>query len=232
MKALVLAAGRGIRMGALTQDKPKVLIEVAGKPFLYYVLKNLEKAGVNEIGVVVGYKKEKVVEFAEKFGFKLKFIEQKELLGTGDAVMRGKEWVNGENFIVVMGDNLYSPEDIRHLAEINDNFCRVAAFKSDHPQDYGVLEVDGTSLIKIEEKPAHPKTNLVNTGLYRFTPEIFEHLVDLKKSMRGEIELTDAINHLALLGKVKIYELKDYWIDMSIKEDLPKVEEKIRELGL
>jgi len=101
MKALILAAGKGVRMGQLTQDKPKVLIEIAGKPFLYYVLKNLEAAGINEIGVVVGYKKEKIFEFAKEFGFNLKFIEQEKLLGTGDAVMRAKEWINNDSFIVI-----------------------------------------------------------------------------------------------------------------------------------
>jgi dTDP-glucose pyrophosphorylase len=232
MKAVVLAAGRGVRMGQLTQDKPKVLIEINGKPFLYYVLKNLQKAGVNEIGIVVGYKKEKVFAFADKYGFDDIFIEQPSLLGTGDAVMRVKEWVGNEDFILTMGDNLYSSRDINHLASINDDFLRVAAFRSEHPERYGVLEVDGNTLVRIEEKPAHPKSSLVNTGLYKLTPEIFEHLVDLKKSPRGEIELTDAITHLAALGRVKIYELMDYWIDMSIKEDLPRVEEKIKELGL
>ena len=232
MKVLVLAAGRGVRMGQLTQDKPKVLIEVNGNPFLYYVLKNLQAVGIDEIGVVVGYKKEKVFNFVDKYGFNVKFIEQPNLLGTGDAVMRAKEWIGKENFIVIMGDNLYSAEDIKNLVGMNDNFLRVAAFRSEHPERYGVLEVDGNALLKIEEKPAQPKSDLVNTGLYKLTPEIFEHLVDLKKSPRGEIELTDAINHLAALGKVKIYELKDYWIDMSVKEDLPKVEDRIKKMGL
>ncbi len=232
MKALVLAAGRGIRMGSLTIDKPKVLIEIAGKPFLYYVLKNLQKASIEKIGIVVGYKKEKVYDFIEKYGFNVKVIEQEEQQGTGHAVLISKEWIDDEDFIVVMGDNLYSENDIKHLAELRDEFSYVAAFKSEHPQDYGVLETEKHTLIRIEEKPPHPKSNLVNTGLYKFTKEIFGHLVDLKKSPRGEIELTEAINHLAGLGKVRIYELKDYWIDMSVKENLPRVEEDIKKLGL
>jgi len=215
-----------------TNDKPKVLVKVAGKPFLYYVLKNLEKAGIKKIGIVVGYKKEKIYDFIDKYGFKVDFIEQEEQLGTGHAVLVSKQWVDDDQFLVVMGDNLYSENDIETISRRIDKFCYVAAYKSEHPERYGVLEVLDGMLKKIEEKPAHPKSNLVNTGLYKLTPEIFTHLIDLKKSPRGEFELTDAITHLAGLGRVKIYELKDYWLDMSTKEDLPKIEEKIKQLGL
>ena len=232
MKALILAAGKGIRMGALTQNKPKVLVEVAGRPFLYYTIKNLQKAGISNIGIVVEYKKEKVFDFAKKFGFNLSFIEQPILLGTGDAVIKAKDWIGKDNFIVVMGDNLYSENDLKDMSNFNNEFAYVAAFKSSHPQDYGVLEVDGKDLLRIEEKPQHPKSDLVNTGLYKLTSEIFPQLMNLEKSPRGEIELTDALTRLASLKKVKVYPLKDYWIDMSVKEDLPEIEKKIKELGL
>ncbi len=232
MKALILAAGRGVRMGQLTQDTPKVLVGVAGKPFLYYLLRNLQKAGFIEIGVVVGYKKEKIFEFANRFGFNLHFIEQPELLGTGDAILKSKGWIGNEDFVVVMGDNLYSEDDLKNISNLKNKFNYVAAFKSTHPQDYGVLETAGRNLLKIDEKPSNPKSDLINTGLYKFTPQIFEELLKIGKSPRGELELTDAITNLASLGKVKIYELKDYWIDMSVKDDLPKVEDRIKKLGL
>lgn len=230
MKAVILAAGKGVRMAPLTEDKPKVLIEVAGKPFLWYVLKNFEKAGIKDIALVVGYKKEKVIEFAKQNGFDLKFIEQEKQLGTGHAVLLAKEWVGDSQFILAMGDNLCSAEDIKHLSKISDDFAYVGAFKSTHPQDYGVLETHKTALVKIHEKPSHPKSNLINTGLYKFTPEIFEKLINLKFSPRGELELTDAITNIATIGKARVYELKNYWIDMSVKEDLPAVEKKIKTL--
>lgn len=228
----MLAAGKGIRMLPYTNERPKVLIEIAGKPFLHYVLKNLEKAGINNIGIVVGYKKEKIYDFVREYGFNVSFIEQKQQLGTGHAVLCAKNWVGDENFIVLMGDNLYSENDILTLSKLEDNYIYVSAFRSDHPEDYGVIEMKDHSLIKIQEKPSHPKSNLVNVGLYKLTSKIFNTLVRIKKSPRGELELTDAINDLASYGEVKVYELKNYWLDMSVKEDLLKVEEKIKELGL
>ncbi len=232
MKALVLAAGKGIRMRPYTNDKPKVLIKVNGKPFLYYLLKNLQKAGISEIGLVVGYKKDKIRDFIEKENLDVTLIEQKKLFGTGKAVLEAKNWIGDEDFIVLMGDNLYSDGDIRKISKLDENFTYVGAYKSSHPEDYGVLETDGKSLIKIQEKPKNPKSNLINSGIYKFTPEIFDYLVKLQKSPRGEYELTDAISHIAQLGKVKIYKLEEYWIDMSIKKDVSKMNERIKELEL
>ena len=228
MKAVVLAAGKGVRMLPLTEDQPKVLIEVAGKPFLYHVLESIRKAGLKEAGIVVNYKKEKIASFIKNYKeLKLTIIEQKEVCGTGSAVLSAKEYVGKEEFIVVMGDNLCSEEDIRTLSGKKDSFSYVAPYVSGHPQDYGVLTIDKDRLLKIDEKPKNPKSNLVNTGLYKFAYEIFEVLEKLEKSPRGEFELTDALNILAEKGKVKVYVLKEYWIDMSSIENLPQVEEDV-----
>lgn len=228
MKAVVLAAGKGVRMLPLTEDRPKVLIEIGGKPFLYYVLEGLKKAGLTEIGIIVSYKKEKIAEFVKTIkGMKITLIEQKEISGTGNAVLCSKEFVGNDNFVLVMGDNLYSAEDIRALANKKDNFCYIASYKSEHPKDYGVLKIKGDVMIRVDEKPEKPASNLVNTGVYKFTPEIFAELAKLKKSPRGEYELTDAMNELAKKGKMKVYVLNDYWIDMSTKEKLPIVEKEV-----
>ncbi|MDD5182002.1 MAG: sugar phosphate nucleotidyltransferase [Candidatus Nanoarchaeia archaeon] len=228
MKVVVLAAGKGVRMLPLTADKPKVLIEVAGKPFLYYVLENVRKAGLKDVGIVVNYKKEKVAEFAKHYkGLNLTLIEQKDLGGTACAVLAAKEFAGKDDFIVVMGDNLYSEDDIKALASKKDKFCYIAPYVSGHPQDYGVLALNGDKLLKIDEKPKKPASNFVNTGLYKFTPEIFDSIGKIKISTRGEYELTDAMNLLAKDGKMKVYVLKEYWIDMSSKEALAQVEEDV-----
>ncbi len=122
MKALVLAAGKGIRMLPHTNDKPKVLIEIDGKPFLYYILKNLENAGLKNIGIVVGYKKEKIKDFVKKYNFNVSLIEQKKLFGTGKAVLDAKQWIGEDDFIVLMGDNLYSVEDIKKMSVLDQDF--------------------------------------------------------------------------------------------------------------
>ena len=227
MKAVIMAAGKGTRMLPLTEEIPKVLVEVNRKPFLYYVLKNLEKAGYDDIGIVVGYKKEQFPEFLEKYGFKAALIEQTEQKGTGHAVMQAKDFTKDEDFIVLGGDNLWSPGDLEAMLK-QDSFCYVAGIKVDDPQKYGVLMAKNSGLVRIVEKPAKFVGNLVNTGLYKFTPEIYQALEKIKESERGELELTDAISLLAKQGKVKVIKVKDYWIDLGSKEDIPKVSEALK----
>ena len=230
MKALVLAAGKGVRMMPLTIDKPKVLIQISGKPFLSYVLENLKKAGFSEsdIFIVVSHHKEQVIKWLDENGISANIIDQGKPQGTGHAVLQAERWIK-ENFVVAMGDNLYSAADMEHMA-VEDELFYVGAFESTHPRDYGVIETKAGKLVKIEEKPANPKSSLVNTGLYKFTPEIFSVLKKLQKSPRGEYELTDAINILAAEGKVRAVKLHDYWIDMSSAEQLPKIEKQINSL--
>jgi dTDP-glucose pyrophosphorylase len=228
MKVVVLAAGKGVRMLPLTAEIPKVLIKIAGKPFLYHVLENIRKAGLKDVGIVVNYKKEKIAEFAKHYkGLNLILIEQKDISGTACAVLAAKEYVGKEDFIVMMGDNLCSEEDIKALSEKKDKFSYIAPYVSGHPQDYGVLDLRGDKLLKIDEKPKKPASNLVNTGLYKFTSDIFNAIGKIDVSPCGEYYLTDAINLLAKEGKMKVYVLKEYWIDMSTKEALPQVEEDV-----
>lgn len=230
MKAVVLAAGKGVRMMPLTIDKPKVLIQVAGKPFLGYVIENLNKAGFSDkdIYIIVSHHKEQVIKWLDELGSEANVIDQGKTLGTGHAVLQAERWIK-ENFVVVMGDNLYSAEDIKKIS-VEDESNYIAAFESTHPQDYGVLETKSGKLVRIDEKPAAPRSKLVNTGLYKFTPEIFSVLKKIPKSPRGEYELTDAINTLAAEGKVRAIKLQDYWIDMSSKEQLPRIEKEIKSL--
>lgn len=227
MKAVIMAAGKGIRMLPLTETIPKVLVEINGKPFLYYILKNLQKAGYDDIGIIVGYKKEQFPDFLEKYGFKATLIEQKQQKGTGHAVMQAKDFTKDENFVVLGGDNLWSPSDLEAMLK-QDNFCYVAGIKVDNPKKYGVLVAKNSGLVRIVEKPTKFVGNLINTGLYKFTPEIYQALEKIKESPRREYELTDAISLLAKQGKVKVIKVRDYWIDLGSKEDIPKVSEALK----
>lgn len=222
MKAVILAAGKGTRMLPLTETVPKVLIEVNGKPFLYYVIENLKKAGFNEFGIIVGYLKEKIEEFVKKNGINAELIEQKEQLGTGHAVLQAKEFCKDEDFIVLGGDNLFSVSDLKSINN-QDDFIYVIGKKVESPSRYGVLIVKEDKLARIIEKPKEFVGNLINIGLYKFTPEIWKALDKIKLSPRGEYELTDAITILAEQGKVKVLKLKDYWLDLGCKEDIPKI---------
>lgn len=231
-KVLISAAGRGTRMLDLAKDKPKHLIEVNNKPFLYYLLKNLKKAGFIEIVMVVGYKK----EFMEKFfsqhqkEFNIKLVNQFEILGdqrygTACPLECVKDFLGTDSFLSVYGDNLYSVEDLMNF-NIDDNFTYVAGLPHPEPQNYGVLQLaaDGT-LKKIIEKPREFVGNLINTGLYKFTPEVFNYLNKITLSPRGEYELTDVINLMAADKKVKSIDLRGVWLDFGKPTDILKVEE-------
>lgn len=227
MKAVIMAAGKGTRMLPLTLDMPKVLVEICGKPFLYYLLKNLEKAGVEDIAIIAGYKKKMIEEFVNRYGFRVRLIEQKKQKGTGHAVKLAKEFAAGKNFLVLNGDNLWSADDIKSICN-DDVFNYVCGLEHKHPEKYGVLEAGDGFLRSIVEKPAQYVSSLINTGLYKFTPEIFDALDKIGISLRGEYELTDAIGILAKQKKVKVKEIIDYWKDLGKIEDIPLIENFIK----
>lgn len=229
-KVLISAAGRGTRMLRLSKDRPKHLIEINGQPFLYYVLNNLKMAGFNEFILVIGYKKEMMDEFVEKYQneFNIRVINQFDILGekkygTALPMECAKNLIGQENFLAIYGDNLYSIDDLKAL-NIDDNYNYIAALNHPNPEKYGVLIRDGEDFLeKIIEKPTTFVGNLINTGLYKFTPEIFTKLPLINLSSRGEYELTDAISMLAHEKKVKIKVIKDFWLDFGKPEDVQTI---------
>jgi len=235
-KVLVLAAGRGTRMLHLSKDKPKHLININGKPFLYYSLKNLKEAGFEDVIMVVGYKKSVMEEFLEEYKneFNITLVNQFEILGeerygTACPLECAKEILKDESFLAIYGDNLYSVEDLKAF-NIDDEYSYIAGMHHDQPQNYGVLKVDRDGFLeKIVEKPKEPVGNLINTGPFKFTPEIFKHLDKIEKSPRGEYELVDAINFLAQEKKVKVKEIKGVWLDLGKPEDVQKIANHIKQ---
>ncbi|MFA6304599.1 MAG: sugar phosphate nucleotidyltransferase [Patescibacteria group bacterium] len=231
-KVVVAAAGRGTRMLHLSQEKPKHLIEINGHPFLYYLLNNLKAAGFTEIIMVIGYKKEIMEKFLNTYAgeFKITIVNQFDMLGDKYGTLCPIECVKDliktdESFITVYGDNLYSINDLKKFF-IDDEFNYISGLKHPEPQKYGVLIRDGEDYLdRIIEKPTTFVGDLINTGLYKFTPSIFKKLPLIQKSPRGEFELTDAINLLAKEKRVKIKEIEDYWLDFGKPEDVQTISE-------
>lgn len=237
-KVVIAAAGQGTRMLSLSNDKSKHLIAVQNRPFLAYLLDQLIEAGYADIVLVAGFKKELMQEFAEKYlseqkdrnEIKIQIIDQHEILGpkekeygTACPIKCVKDIIKGESFIYVYGDNLFSVEDLKSM-NIDDGFCYIAGLKQDHPEKYGVLIEDGQDFLeKIIEKPKEFAGDLINAGLYKFTPEVFDKIYKISKSPRGEYEITDAISLLAAERRVKIKKIKDYWHDFGNPEDVDKL---------
>jgi len=228
-KVVVAAAGKGTRMLHLTKNKSKHLIKVQKKPFLSYLLDNLLKAGYKEIILIIGYKGEKFKEFLKEYnynGHKIKIINQFDILGKGEygtlCPLKCVKDIIRENFLMVYGDNLYSIKDLKSF-NIDDKYNYVAGFIHQRPEKYGVFVSDNGFLKEIIEKPKKYVGNLINTGLYKFTPEIFDKISKVDLSPRGEYELTDAITLLAKEKKVKIKKIQDYWFDLGNPSDIIKV---------
>ncbi|MFH1968118.1 MAG: sugar phosphate nucleotidyltransferase [bacterium] len=241
-KVVIAAAGQGTRMLRLTDNKPKHLINVRKRPFLAYLLDDLFEAGYKEIILVVGYKEELMKEFLDKYrvslegkNLKIDTVSQYDILGpkekeygTACPVKCVEKFVNNESFIFLYGDNLYSVKDLKKM-NIDDDYCYVAGIKDSHPEKYGVLITDNGFLKEIIEKPKDYVGDLINTGLYKFTPDVFKKLSKVKKSPRGEYEITDAISLLAKDKKVKVRKIEDYWKDFGSPGDVIKISKLVKD---
>ena len=221
MKAVILAAGKGTRLAPLTDDLPKVLVPINGKPFLQYVIEHLNCAGFIDLAIVIGYRGDQVRAFVDSLGLSVTFIEQKEQKGTAHAVSLAKGFVGNEDFVVVAGDNIWSSSDLERLnVSDSDSYSYVSATKVSDPSRFGVLVVEDGLLVKVVEKPKEFVSDLVNVSAYKFTSEIFDALSRITVSSRGELEITDALSLLALEKKVKVNVLDGFWHDLGCVEDI------------
>ncbi|MDO8486385.1 MAG: sugar phosphate nucleotidyltransferase [Candidatus Staskawiczbacteria bacterium] len=235
-KVVISAAGQGTRMLHLSEQKSKHLIDVDQRPFLAYLLDNILLAGYREIILVVGYREDVIQAFLKTYKwsggeFTIKVVNQFDMLGpkekeygTACPIKCVKNLISNESFISLCGDNFYAVDDLKAM-NIDDEYTYVAGLENKHPEKFGVLIKDGNDFLeKIIEKPKEFAGNLINTSLYKFTPEIFEKVFEIDKSPRGEYEITDAISLLAKEKKVKIKKINNFWIDFGKPEDVQKLE--------
>jgi UDP-N-acetylglucosamine diphosphorylase/glucosamine-1-phosphate N-acetyltransferase len=230
MKGVVLAAGEGVRLQPITATRPKHLIKIAGKPILEFCLEALKASGITEVIVVTHYMGDAIRQFfgdGERLGLKIAYVEQAEMLGTGNAVSVVEPYVDG-NFVLVYGDLMFSSDavaDVVSLFEAENPAAVIAAVPEDKLESYGVVELEKGNVVKrIIEKPASGEapSNLANAGVYAFSKDVFEKLRQTKASVRGEWEITDALSLLIENGKtVLAAEIsKDDWLDIGRPWDL------------
>ena len=230
MKAVLLAAGEGVRLLPITSTRPKHLIKVAGKPILQYCLEAVKNAQITEAIIVTHYKAESIRQYfgdGEKLGLKISYVEQKTVLGTGNAASVAEPFVD-DDFVLIYGDLLFGVDAVKNALQLYKRGKTAAVMgvvPVDKPENYGIIELDEQKRVKrIVEKPAAGKapSNLANAGVYVFSHEVFDKLKQTKASTRGEWELTDAVTFLAQEGKtVLAAELsKDDWFDVGRPWDL------------
>jgi len=211
MDAVILCAGSGTRLYPITENRPKPMIPIAGKPILEHLIEKIEKH-VEKIYLVVGFEKEKIIEYFIE-NKKIEFIVQEKQLGTGHAVLMAKNYIK-EDFLVLNGDVLF--ED--NILEFLNYEYAVGLSKVDNPENFGVIELGyDNKVVNLTEKPKKDelKSNLINAGIYKLQNFVFDILENLLPSERGEIELTDALKKLIESGKLHGIELNGYWNDIG-----------------
>jgi NDP-sugar pyrophosphorylase family protein len=215
MDAIILAAGLGTRLRPYTEETPKPLLGVRGRPILDWALGALP-AAVDRVVVVIHYLGEQVEDYlrGQKHVREWEVVRQETPRGTGDALRCCRARLRGgSSFLVLNGDDLYGAADLSALAR-----CRAGLLVHpvDEPRRFGIafLKPDG-SLDRLEEKPALEGRQLANTGAYVFPPEVFE--IELKLSARGEYEITDYVTALAKAGRVDVVQAS-FWLPIGTVE--------------
>jgi len=218
-------------LGDLTEDLPKVLMPVNSHSIIELILKQLSKAGVDEAVIVVNYQKEKIISELgeEKFGIRLKYAEQKERLGTANAVLSAKGLIDEDLFFVLAGDSIF-PADVLERLKKHDADGVLTVCRVNDPSKFGVIEKDDGRVVRIVEKSQNPPTDLANTSIYLFHKDIFDACEKIPLSSRGEYEITDAIQFLIDSGKVFEYEIIENWIDIGTKQQLQEAQKLAAEL--
>jgi len=230
-QAVLLAAGRGTRMKELTNDLPKPMLEVRGKPILQHIVEGLRDAGIQRVLIIVGYRADVVRgHFGDgsKCGVAVEYTTQVVQDGTGRVVELAKEFTGSDPFILSYGDILVEPINYRRLVNLGsaEAIISVKHNPGEIAKGGAVFVNENFEMTDLREKPGpgEPTSPWYNAGIYTFRPSIFDFTARLEKSPRGEYELTDAIRNLALSGKlVQAFELAGDWADVRDPEVLARL---------
>ena len=246
MKAIILTAGEGTRMRPLTTTRPKTMLITGGKPLIQYNIESLRDAGIKDITLVVGYKREVIEEYfgnGSDFGVNINYAVQDGQLGTAHAIGSAEEYID-ESFIVLNGDIIVSYDLIRNLIEkyatrtSNNVKSVMTLINVDDPSSYGIVSMLNDKVIEIIEKPSKKDapSNLANAGIYLFSTEIFDAIRKTELSERGEYEITDSLaielaegwEILGLISNEKWMDVGRPWELLKCNKDfLEKMEESI-----
>jgi glucose-1-phosphate thymidylyltransferase len=236
LKGLILSGGKGTRLRPITHTSAKQLVPVANKPVLFYGIEAMADAGVTEIGIIIAPETGPEIEAAagdgSRFGVEISYIVQDEPLGLAHAVLTAEPFLGESPFVMYLGDNLlqggisdlvaafreHSPDALILLTPVPD------------PENFGVAELappDSSSpgdvgrVVRLIEKPTEPATDLALVGVYMFTAQIHDAARAIEPSARGELEITDAIQHLVDGGKrVEPHIVRGWWKDTGRLDDM------------
>ncbi|HEX6124047.1 MAG TPA: sugar phosphate nucleotidyltransferase [Pyrinomonadaceae bacterium] len=238
MKGVILAGGLGSRLFPLTKITNKHLLPVHNQPMIYYPLQTLINAGIDDIMIVTGGNSAgdflRLLGNGKHFGLRhLNYTYQEGEGGIADALSLVEHFADASPVCVVLGDNIIE-RNIRSAADEyrqQGSGAKILLKKVPDPQRFGVPELDGDKVLRIEEKPSQPKSEFAVTGIYFYDVTVFDIIKTLVPSGRGELEITDVNNHYIDRGEMTWNELDGWWTDAGTFESLLRASNLVAETG-
>lgn len=223
MKGIILAGGTGSRLYPLTKVTNKHLLPVYDKPMIYYPLRTLLDAGIDDIMIVSG--RGHAGHFLELLGSGAEFNAhftyeiQDEAGGIAQALGLAEDFADDDNVTVILGDNIFQ-DGVSEAVQSFESGAHIFLKEVPDANRFGVAEIAGDRIVSIEEKPAKPKSNYAVTGLYLYDNDVFKIISTLKPSGRGELEITDVNNAYIRCGTMSYSVLQGFWSDAGTFESL------------
>lgn len=226
MRGIILAGGTGSRLRPMTTVTNKHLLPVGRYPMLFYPLNALIEVGIRDILVVTGTEHMghivSLLGSGTRFGARFTYRVQDEAGGIAQALGLARDFSQEDRMLVLLGDNVFvaplQPYITSFLGQVIG--ARVVLHRVPDPQRYGVPELKDGKIVRIDEKPSHPKSDYCVTGIYMFPPDVFDVIDGLKPSARGELEISDVNNHYAFNGTLHYDVLDGWWTDAGTIESL------------
>lgn len=234
MKGVILAGGLGKRLHPLTKVTNKHLLPVYNKPMVFYPLEKLIEAGIRDILLVTGGNSAgdflRLLGNGHDFGLKhIHYTYQEGEGGIADALRLAEHFADEDRILVILGDNIFQ-DNIRPFVEKfrkQKRGARILLKAVQDPERFGVPEIKGRRIIRIEEKPKRPRSSFAVTGIYMFDHRVFHIIKTLKPSKRGELEITDVNNAYIRAGKMEYDILEGYWSDAGTFDSLLRANQLI-----
>jgi glucose-1-phosphate thymidylyltransferase len=233
LKGLILSGGKGTRLRPITHTSAKQLVPVANKPVLFYGIEAMAEAGIEQVGIIIapetGPEIEAAVGDGSRFGVLISYIVQDEPLGLAHAVLTAEAFLGSSPFVMYLGDNLLQGGISDLVAAFRDSApdALILLTPVPDPEHYGVAELAAAAdgevgrVVRLVEKPSQPETDLALVGVYMFTAAVHDAARAIAPSARGELEITDAIQHLVDAGmRVEPHIVQGWWKDTGRLDDM------------
>ena len=227
LKGLILSGGKGTRLRPITFTSAKQLVPVANRPVLFYGIEAMARAGIEEIGIIIapetGDEIRETAGDGSQFGVRITYIVQDEPAGLAHAVLTAEPFLGADPFVMYLGDNLLQGgiTDLVEAFRSGEPVALILLTPVPDPEHFGVAELEDGRVVRLQEKPPEPKTDLALVGVYMFTAGIHDAARAIAPSARGELEITDAIQYLVDAGKrVEPHIVQGWWKDTGRLEDM------------